>query len=529
MKGYEKMRKISLVLFALAISVITFMPITAHASNMGFKYNYPNGDNGRSIIVTKSGMMYLVALSGNRGKLIALSPEGKTLWSKLGVAGQEMLIVTDKQERVYSSVGKTLTAYDKTGKTRWTKTFSEPQNLNSTNEHILVVDTDKIMAYSNDGKLVYQLKLNGGEVNPPRGTDDFWIASEQNNDMVLYKANRKLFKIPQLSTHDVGRFAVSADKKTIYIPYNTNKSNALSTLRAYNLNGNLLWQTQIPGKTEMIDKIAPLENGKIATYEFSSSTIKIYEKTGEFIWSKATSSSGADTIQTIGNAIYHGADIYNDQGTLVVSLAKDGLPSYIGEDGSIVYYTSRSIEKILPPLRDTVGSWSMDSVLRLSDLGIIGGYPDGLFKPNKNVSKEEFLKMLLAAKPFESTTLPDSSPFSDVSTLRWSYSIIAKSVTSGILSVADEGGKFNPASAITREQMAVYTAKALKLPVTVTKPFSDASSITYHPDLISAAASSGIIGGYSDGSFKPKGNLTRAEAAVVITRVLDFEKQKDAK
>lgn len=521
------MKKFSLILLALTFCFITLMPANTYAANTGFKYTYPKNETGRSILVTDNGTMYLVTLLGNKGKLTAISPEGKVLWSKLGPANEEVRIVSDKQNRVYMSTPYFLTAYDTSGKTRWTKSFTTPHSVVGGENSILSYTPKTMTSISYDGKTTYQVKLNKEETKAPLDTGDFWIASGDSE--ILYDGNKKLFNIPNFSTLSPGRFAVSKDGKTIFVSYNTTNYDRMSALVAYDLKGNSLWSTSLVKKGETIDSIDTLNNGSTVTFERSSRIVKLYDPNGKLLWEKEVLLTGPEFVKAKGNVIYYGADIYNSEGKQIVSLSKERMASYIGLDGSVTYYTSSGLEKVLIPLQDALGTWSMDSVLRLNEAGIVGGYPDGSFKPNKTVSKEEFLKMLLAAKPASSTTLPDSSPFSDVSTSRWSYGVIAKAVTSGILFVADEGGKFNPSSAITREQMAVYTAKALKLSVSATKPFTDASSITYHPDLIAAAASSGIIGGYSDGSFKPKGNLTRAEAATVITRVLDFEKQKDAK
>ena len=75
---------------------------------------------------------------------------------------------------------------------------------------------------------------------------------------------------------------------------------------------------------------------------------------------------------------------------------------------------------------------------------------------------------------------------------------------------------------ITREQMAVMVARGANLTATAdAKTFTDSAKVSaWAKDAVIAASSNGIISGYPDGSFKPKANATRAEAASMIVKIM---------
>lgn len=111
--------------------------------------------------------------------------------------------------------------------------------------------------------------------------------------------------------------------------------------------------------------------------------------------------------------------------------------------------------------------------------------------------------------------------YEDVATNQWYYSYIATAEDLGIVPAA--GGRFQPAVNITREDMAIFAANALtSAGITIPAPtetltFTDESSISAKgKDAVQLLAQAGIINGYEDGSFRPQGLATRAEASKII-------------
>ena len=77
---------------------------------------------------------------------------------------------------------------------------------------------------------------------------------------------------------------------------------------------------------------------------------------------------------------------------------------------------------------------------------------------------------------------------------------------------------------VTREDMAVMAARAGKISGGDPAEFSDFAEISsYAQDAVSALSQKGVISGYADGSFRPKNKITRAEAAVMIYRLIHLK------
>jgi hypothetical protein len=173
--------------------------------------------------------------------------------------------------------------------------------------------------------------------------------------------------------------------------------------------------------------------------------------------------------------------------------------------------------KPLPKLTDINGHWAQKTIEELVATGAISGYPDGTFKPNRTVTRAEFATILVKAWKLESD---NGKVFSDTSQ-HWAKDSIAVAGAHGIVKGYSDT-TFGPNDNITREQMAVMIARALKLgEVAVGKPFVDSMKIsTWAWYAVAATSKDGIITGYPDTTFRPQANTTRAEAATVIVRAL---------
>ena len=145
--------------------------------------------------------------------------------------------------------------------------------------------------------------------------------------------------------------------------------------------------------------------------------------------------------------------------------------------------------------------------------------------PNKNVTREEFVKMLVVSA---NLTEQAHYEFDDVDNQSWAYPYIMKAVSAGIVKGISETS-FGVGKYITREDMAVLASRVLGSNEEETNIiFEDLNDISdYAISAVSLMNSKQIIKGYDDGSFKPKALSTRAEAAVVIYRVINALKSAD--
>ncbi|HYE81151.1 MAG TPA: S-layer homology domain-containing protein [Clostridia bacterium] len=170
--------------------------------------------------------------------------------------------------------------------------------------------------------------------------------------------------------------------------------------------------------------------------------------------------------------------------------------------------------------KDITKYWARDEILELSYMGIMNGYGDKTIQPDRTISREEFVAMLVRAIGLD-TDEEFTENYRDVTDKHWSHKYITAAKQNDLLSIFG-GYYFYPYKEITREEMAVITAKAVQnADVTGEKlSFKDVPQYYKHKESIDKVTELGIITGLPDGSFNPKGNATRAQAAAVIGRVL---------
>ncbi|XEC95650.1 S-layer homology domain-containing protein [Paenibacillus tarimensis] len=170
--------------------------------------------------------------------------------------------------------------------------------------------------------------------------------------------------------------------------------------------------------------------------------------------------------------------------------------------------------------KDIKGHWAHDAIDRLAELAVISGFPDGTFRPEERVTREQFVKMLVTAAG--ESPIRGKATFTDVPESRWSNPYIESAVSNNITPLSDYGARFRPSQTITRQETAVLSARALSLqPEWPEFAFKDNHLIDNRTGLVGAAVRYGIIVGFEDNTFRPSASLTRAQAAVIITRLLD--------
>lgn len=173
--------------------------------------------------------------------------------------------------------------------------------------------------------------------------------------------------------------------------------------------------------------------------------------------------------------------------------------------------------------KDLEGHWAEEEILRLVKLGVVAGYQDKTFRPKQNISREEFVKLLIISLKLVPVNKNDL-PFTDLPISRWSTPYIQTAFNSGILIPNEFGSSFSPTKPITRAEMAFMVARAAHLePDESAASFSDTKILTSNKGLIGAAVKAGILNGFPDGSFKPNDPSTRAEAVIMIIHNLDYQ------
>lgn len=169
----------------------------------------------------------------------------------------------------------------------------------------------------------------------------------------------------------------------------------------------------------------------------------------------------------------------------------------------------------------SLSHWSYNAVLSLYSKGIISGYEDGSIKPDNEISRAEFVK-LITQSISESKSAESKNTFTDVSRDDWFYDFILKAFNEKL--IFGSNGKFRPKDSITREDAAVILCRALEnknFTLTDEKKFKDCENISdYAKKSVALLYAAEIISGSGDEIFEPQRNISRAEAFQLIYNTL---------
>jgi hypothetical protein len=163
---------------------------------------------------------------------------------------------------------------------------------------------------------------------------------------------------------------------------------------------------------------------------------------------------------------------------------------------------------------DIGNNWAGEAIKELAGIGAVSGYPDGSFRPDAEITRGEFVTILVKALNLKYAA---SAPAFSDTVNHFAKDSIATAAALGIVRGYDDN-TFKPDDPITREQMAVIAIKALKLAETSGETtFSDNSKISaWAKASVLSAINNNIMKGYPDNNFNPQGNATRAEAVSLV-------------
>lgn len=151
------------------------------------------------------------------------------------------------------------------------------------------------------------------------------------------------------------------------------------------------------------------------------------------------------------------------------------------------------------------------------------GYPDSTFRPDKSMTRAEVAAMFV--RLMEKAPDASAASFNDVAPGAWYYDYIAKAEAAGILK-GYEDGSFRPQGEITRAEFAAIATRFDKLsPAPIA--FTDVANDYWAHDAIAAAYGKGWIAGYEDNTFRPAQNIRRSEVTTLTNRVLNRYADKD--
>ena len=161
--------------------------------------------------------------------------------------------------------------------------------------------------------------------------------------------------------------------------------------------------------------------------------------------------------------------------------------------------------------------WAMPYAQKLVEWGVMRG-DNGNLALERPITRAEFVAMMNRAYGYKNL---GEMPFPDVRTSDWYYQDINIAYNMGYFKGAS--GYALPRANLTREMAAVMLTRNMMLQENVGEglQFSDSRALSeWSRGLVGAAADMGLIGGYSDGSFKPKQNITRGEVASMLVKAI---------
>ena len=177
---------------------------------------------------------------------------------------------------------------------------------------------------------------------------------------------------------------------------------------------------------------------------------------------------------------------------------------------------------------DVNGHWAESSIERWTEEDVVNGYEDNTFKPENNVTRAEFVAMIV--RMLQPTETADLAAYNDVDADAWYYDAMAKAVAMELVE-GYSNNTLKPTANITRQEAMVILNRVLELAASKeasVEKFSDAKDIAdWAEDAILAFVEKGYVNGYENGTVQPKALITRAEAAKLLNKAIGLIIRED--
>lgn len=170
--------------------------------------------------------------------------------------------------------------------------------------------------------------------------------------------------------------------------------------------------------------------------------------------------------------------------------------------------------------------WAKEMIEELCVKGVVSGKGGGIFCPEDNVTREEFVKLIVSAMNLN--TIGEELAFKDVSQSDWFYKYIYTAYNSKIVKGISED-MFGSGQPITRQDLAVMAYNTINVCDLKTSGKSDNGFVDwnevadYAKNAVAALKADGILSGDEGGSFRPGDNTTRAEAVKIIYMLMTLK------
>lgn len=268
--------------------------------------------------------------------------------------------------------------------------------------------------------------------------------------------------------------------------------------------------------------------GAAVTYQINSGEEQTMNSTVDMYY-KVTPAAGKLVIQNVSSGILALTKLKVTSETAATADDSGLIPQTTPEAIRYAMALMRGID--VPEFTDVPeGAWYHDYVYDLVYRSVVNGMTATTYEPEGKLTRAQFVKLLACSLADAETlkTYEGRHPFKD-SEGHWAEAYIAWAKDKGIVEGVS-ATEFDPEAPITREQMAtIFGRYALKQGIELPKSdnaagsFPDADKISeYAREFVELMRIAGILNGYEDGTFRPQGNATRAEAAKLFSLFLSI-------
>ncbi|MCZ8516662.1 S-layer homology domain-containing protein [Paenibacillus filicis] len=205
---------------------------------------------------------------------------------------------------------------------------------------------------------------------------------------------------------------------------------------------------------------------------------------------------------------------------------KDGKTTATLKRNGNSIYTVASFNK---SFTDIANHWAKVDIQLLANKLVIDGMTDTTFAPQNNITRAQFAALVVRALGLTITSSTNIA-FNDVHSSDWYAGVVATAAKAGLIN-GYEDGSFHPNKEITREELSALVVRALKYAgvkadvsaaqqANLLAKYTDANNIEWAQAEIAAAINAGILNGETDTSIGSNLTATRAESATMLKRFL---------
>ena len=198
----------------------------------------------------------------------------------------------------------------------------------------------------------------------------------------------------------------------------------------------------------------------------------------------------------------------------------DGDEGVIRRGTSEAEFTATQVVALADPSVTGVSRW-----LNVTDhIAYLTGYPTGGFGPDNSMTRAEVAQMFYALLNNKNVTITKTFP--DVPSGAWYATAVNTLASLGMVS-GDENGNYRPDAPITRAEFCAIALAFAYEPENAVCYFTDVARGDWFYPYVAQAASYGWIGGYTDGSFGPNQQITRAQVTTIVNNMLGRVADRD--